>query len=88
LSQATVYNTLQTLAQSGLVQGIGTFGGGAVHYDGNPAPHVNFICKGCQRILDIPDVRLEESTEQAVAQFGYQVHDVRIVYSGLCPRCL
>ena len=87
LSQATVYNTLQVLVTHGLIQEIGEAGDGAVHYDANPAPHVNLICTRCHCVEDYFEIPLEGVLEQVIAGSGYQVQGVRIAYYGLCPHC-
>jgi Fur family peroxide stress response transcriptional regulator len=87
LSQATVYNTLQTLVTHGLIQEIGGTGDGAVHYDANPTPHINLICTCCHRVEDFFDVPVDDVAQQVIARSGYQVHGMRIAYYGLCPRC-
>ena len=87
LSQATVYNTLQALVERGLVQEIGEAGDGAVHYDGNPRPHVNLICTSCHSVDDVFEVSLEGIAEQVASRSGYRVQGMRIAYYGLCPRC-
>jgi Fur family peroxide stress response transcriptional regulator len=87
LSQATVYNTLQTLVTHGLIQEIGEAGDGAMHYDADPTPHVNLICTCCHQVEDFFDVALSGVAEQVVARSGYRVQGMRIVYYGLCPRC-
>jgi Fur family peroxide stress response transcriptional regulator len=87
LSQATVYNTLQTLATHGLIQEVGEVGDGAAHYDADPAPHANVICTRCHCVDDVFDIPLDDITEKVIARSGYQVRSVRIAYYGLCPRC-
>jgi Fur family peroxide stress response transcriptional regulator len=87
LSQATVYNTLQVLAARGLIQEVGEVGDGAVRYDGNPAPHANVVCTGCQDVKDVFDISLDSITEQVRARSGFDIQDLRITYYGLCLRC-
>ncbi len=87
LSQATVYNTLQTLTARGLIQEIGKVGDGAARYDGNPAPHINLVCTRCQCVSDVFDVPLDAITEQVIARSRFKVHGVRFTYYGVCPRC-
>ena len=87
LSQATVYNTLQTLTARGLIQEIGELGDGAVRYDGNPAPHINLVCTRCHCVSDLFDVPLDAIAEQVIARSRFEAHGVRITYYGLCPRC-
>ena len=87
LSQATVYNTLQTLVRHGLIQEIGAAGDGAIHYDANPTPHINLICTHCHCVEDFFGISLDGFAEDVIARSGYQVQGVRIAYYGICPRC-
>ena len=87
LSQATVYNTLQALAENGLILEIGTAGDGTVHYDADLRPHINLICTGCHQIEDIFDASIDGNADDVVARSGFLVHGKRISYYGLCPRC-
>ncbi len=52
LSMATVYNTLQALEKSGMVQEI-NIEPGKRHFDPNPCPHCHFYCRICKRVYDI-----------------------------------
>ena len=87
LSQATVYNTLQTLTAHGLIQEIGEMGDGAIRYDGNPAPHINVVCTCCQCVIDVFDVPLAAVTEQVIARSSFEAHGIRVTCYGVCPRC-
>lgn len=87
LSQATVYNTLQTFVRHSLIHEIGEAGDGAIHYDANPAPHINLICTRCHSVEDFFDVSLDGFAEDVINRSGYQVQGMRIAYYGLCPRC-
>jgi Fur family peroxide stress response transcriptional regulator len=87
LSRATVYNTLQALAQAGLVDELGAAGDGAVHYDANLSPHVNLVCTNCHRIEDFADAPLGTVARRVAEGSGYQLRGARVVYYGLCPRC-
>jgi Fur family peroxide stress response transcriptional regulator len=87
LSQATVYNTLQTLAAYGLIQEIGELGGGAVRYDGNPAPHINLVCTCCHCVTDVFDIPLDDITQQVIRRSGFDAQAIRITYYGLCSHC-
>lgn len=87
LSQATVYNTLQTLVEKGLVHELGDAGDGAIHYDADITPHINLVCTRCHRIDDYFQVPLDVLDEQVAAESGYQVQGARLVFYGLCPQC-
>ena len=87
LSLATVYNTLQTLADNGLIHELGDAGDGAVHYDADPSPHVNLVCTRCHRIEDFPGATLTPVARKVAADSGYELRGARVVYYGLCPKC-
>ena len=87
LSQATVYNTLQALADCGLIQQIGEVGGGAIRYDGNPAPHANLVCTLCHDVQDVVDLLLDDIVQQVVARAGFKAKGVRVTVYGQCARC-
>lgn len=87
LSRATVYNTLQTLVEAGLVFELGTAGDGALHYDADPSPHVNLVCTRCHRIEDFGQAPLGAVARAVATGSGYQLRGARVVYYGLCPRC-
>jgi Fur family peroxide stress response transcriptional regulator len=87
LSRATVYNTLQTLVETGLVQELGRAGDGAIHYDGDSSPHVNLICTRCHRIEDLAGVSLADVARRVAEDSGYRLRGARVAYYGLCPRC-
>jgi len=87
LSRATVYNTLRTLVDAGLVQELGPAGDGAVHYDADLSPHINLICTRCHRIEDLANVSLAEVAQRVMETSGYQLRGARVAYYGLCPRC-
>lgn len=87
LSQATVYNTLQILAERGLILEIGAAGDGAVHYDGDPTPHVNLICTHCHSVQDLFEIPLDSVAENKIGQAGFKIHAVRIAFYGKCRDC-
>ena len=89
ISFATVYNTLDALANAGLS---GTLRlGNAARFDPNTAPHHHAVCVECGDITDIPAETLapEAATvtrlrEQAL---GFDVRSVERIYRGVCARC-
>lgn len=87
LSRATVYNTLQALAAAGMIHELGTAGDGAIHYDADPAPHVNLMCTRCHRVEDFSAAPLGAVARSVAKGSGYAVRGARVVYYGLCPKC-
>lgn len=83
LSKTTVYNVLNLFIKYKLANSIQT--------DNNEKKyeifhdHSHFICNQCQKIYDIPNVKL--SYEQAnLDQFMVEAEDVTL--RGICPDCI
>lgn len=88
LSLATVYNTLETLSQLGVVNVLGKIGDqDAVRFDADMHPHVNLACVRCHQIIDIPSTYVHEMDNEIAASSGYALLGARVVYYGLCPDC-
>jgi Fur family peroxide stress response transcriptional regulator len=54
LSRATVYNTLNTLVEAGVIQEVYTEPGGSARYDANMEQHHHFVDVKTGRVHDIP----------------------------------
>lgn len=87
ITMGTVYNTVNTLANSGFIQPL-PFPSGT-RYDANPTPHANLVCIQCRSITDVPDDQgtLDRLREQVAGQSGFQVISQRVDFYGFCPRC-
>jgi Fur family peroxide stress response transcriptional regulator len=87
LSLATVYNTLEKLVESGIVNALGAAGDSSIHYDADIEPHVNLACISCHRVIDLPSEHVKALDEEIAAGSGYQLLGARVLYYGLCPEC-
>jgi len=87
LSLATVYNTLETLVNLGIINALGSAGDDAVHFDGDLTPHVNLACVSCHRVIDLYSENVGQLENEVAARSGYQILGARVLYYGLCPRC-
>ena len=87
LSLMTVYNTLNTLVDLGVVNALGHAGDGNVHYDGDTSPHINLACVSCHCIVDVPSPRLADLDAEVSSDTGYKLLGARLMYYGLCPKC-
>jgi Fur family peroxide stress response transcriptional regulator len=85
LSLATVYNTLATLADHGLVLEL-DYDGAENRYDTNTRPHINLHCTTCGTIIDVP-VRPPVSLDEILEAEGFETTDCRMEYRGRCARC-
>lgn len=88
ISQATVYNTIDTLEELGLIQRLDIANHDHTHYDLDVHPHVNIVCRHCEYITDVSLDTLTELLDQVSERTGCEIdrHAGVIVY-GVCPAC-
>lgn len=84
LSKTTVYNTLRTLAEAGLVRVI-TIEDNETRYDIKVENHGHFKCESCGTIynfsIDIDSLISEELN-------NFKINDKNVYFKGICPGCL
>ena len=84
LSLGTVYRNLAVLAMSGEITPIYT-GDNKVHYDGDTDPHCHFVCKGCNKIIDVfitPQIPTE-----VLSHKEFEVEEEKTILYGRCREC-
>ena len=86
LSLGTVYRNLSMFKQQGVIASIGTVDG-VERFDYNTAPHVHFICTGCNSVLDMP-MAMPELLSKAADASGGQVDTCQVTFTGLCRNCV
>jgi len=89
MSFATVYNTLDALAASGLCAARSLVPG-ATRFDPNTKPHHHAVCDDCGAVIDIPSEptsRAAAKSAMGVAVTGFVVRAVEQIYRGLCADC-
>ena len=84
ISLATVYRNLSLFKSQGLITSVATVRG-IERFDANTAPHVHFICSGCDAVIDLHQI-------EAPLALGEQCTDCRIdscqlTFTGLCGNC-
>ncbi|MEK6742909.1 MAG: transcriptional repressor [Nitrospirota bacterium] len=84
MSFATVYNTLNTLVQTGAVREL-TIDPDRKRYDPDTSAHHHLICLECKKVADIPgDIPLE--IPRGVAK-DFVILGNHIEFYGLCATC-
>lgn len=84
LSRTTVYNTLNSLAEAGLVEII-NIEDNETRYDINTVSHGHFKCLLCKKIYDFHiDIDSFETRELD----GFEIQDKNVYFKGICPDCL
>lgn len=83
LSRTTVYNSLRTLAEAGIVREL-EIESGIKHYDfARQAPHGHFVCRQCGNIYDMG---IATGLEKTVSP-GFLIESIDVYFKGTCPYC-
>jgi Fur family peroxide stress response transcriptional regulator len=86
ISLDTVYRTLATLSERGLITRV-SFTPGPARYDANPARHHHFVCTRCGLVRDVEDEELDAIRPTAeVTQIG-RPDTVTVQFRGVCREC-
>jgi len=88
VGKATVYRTLDLLAQSGMVSQR-DFGEGFRRYERAPgrAHHEHLICVRCGKVIEFVNERLERMKALIAEEYGFRHHHHRLEIFGTCPEC-
>lgn len=87
LSMATVYRNLTKFRQDGLVQCVATVKG-VDRFDGYTEPHVHFICRHCDSVIDLHEMQIPQAlSTQAADIAGGKVDSCCLSFTGLCRDC-
>ena len=87
ISLATVYRNLSLFKDQGIIASLGTVKG-VERFDGNTDPHVHFICTGCGKVVDLPELTVPEELNTAAAQAsGGRVTSCQLSFTGNCGDC-
>ena len=86
ISLDTVYRTLATLNELGLIQRV-TATSGPARYDANHIPHHHFVCSRCGLIRDIVDDGLDAVPVPPSASALGRVESVEVQLHGVCNDC-
>jgi Fur family ferric uptake transcriptional regulator len=88
VGKATIYRTLDLLAQSGMVHER-DFGEGFRRYERVPGHphHEHLICLRCGTVVEFSNDRLEKMKELIAAEYGFQHRHHRLEIYGVCREC-
>ncbi len=87
ISLATIYKTLGTLKNSGLIQEINVCEN-SYRYDPNNEPHPHIICDNCHAVYDIMQVKCLDGLKKEISQtMDFTVVREQLFFYGICPSC-
>jgi Fe2+ or Zn2+ uptake regulation protein len=87
LTEATVYRTLNFLAEQGLVL-VAHLGRGQLVYEFTEHDHHHLICNQCGDMREIDHLELKDLYKQFLNNTGYQINTIHATFFGFCPECL
>ncbi len=86
MSLATVYKTVKTLSEIGLVQELNV-GEDNFRFDANVSRHPHIICLSCGRVDDIENVDFSFLNKEAEKLSDYKIQDHQLYFYGYCSKC-
>jgi Fur family transcriptional regulator, peroxide stress response regulator len=86
ISFNTVYKTLETFCQLGLIIKINPLHEVA-RYDGNVSPHTHMVCIRCHKVMDLHWQWPEEVPFPDPGTVDFKVESVAVHLFGLCRHC-
>ncbi len=84
---ATVYRTLQRLADAGDVDLLRTEGGEAIYRRCSDTHHHHLVCRDCGATVEVEGPAVERWTKSIAAEHGYSEVSHTLEIFGLCPSC-
>ena len=88
VGRATVFRTLEVLAEVGAVERLDLPSGEHAYVGCDPAHHHHVVCSRCGRSTEIDDAGLRSVVGDVARQTGYRVDTHRLELFGVCPACL
>ncbi len=86
ISLDTVYRTMWTFVDMGLVQILGS-SKERVRFDGNNEPHHHFVCTVCGAAADFTDMKFDALPVPKKVRSMGKVISTHVEFRGLCKKC-
>ena len=87
MSLATVYKTLDTFVQHGLIQQL-NLGEDSYRYDADTTPHSHLQCTSCKCVVDLPFLKeVNDLRDEVRNATGYTLSGEQLFFYGQCPKC-
>ncbi len=87
ISRQSVYDTLNTLTDLGLLRRIQPMGSPARYETRTGDNHHHLICRGCGRVVDIDCAVGERPCLTVSEAHGFDIDEAEVIYWGRCPSC-
>jgi Fur family ferric uptake transcriptional regulator len=84
--RSTIYRTLETLAELGVVEHVHLGHGPAVFHLAHDAHH-HLICRSCGAVVEAPPGLLSAVGRRVREEYGFELDAKHFALSGLCSAC-
>lgn len=88
ISRQSVYDTLHTFVEKGLVRRIQPIGSPALYEDRVGDNHHHLICRECGCVVDVDCAVGFRPCLDAADHNGFEIDEAEVAYWGRCPECL
>jgi Fe2+ or Zn2+ uptake regulation protein len=87
LTRSTVYRTLETLVDVGMIKASQI--GRSLYYEylHDDHSHHHLVCSGCGATVHIHGAEIDASLTRAAAQAGFRVAEIQVLVGGVCRAC-
>lgn len=86
VSRGTVYRTLDTLVELGLIGRV-CHPGSSARYDAKTHRHHHLVCDRCGSMADLDEPSLDDLSIPDVSASGFCVRDYSVQFRGTCRDC-
>jgi Fe2+ or Zn2+ uptake regulation protein len=87
ISRQSVYDTVNTLSDLGLLRRIQPAGSPARYETRTSDNHHHLICRGCGRVEDVDCAVGERPCLTTSDDHGFDIDEAEVIYWGRCPAC-
>jgi Fur family ferric uptake transcriptional regulator len=87
LGLATVYRTLNALAEAGVVDTLSHHPGELCYRWCGDEHHHHLVCSSCHRVVELAECELDPWLDRVSAQHGFVATDHRLEVAGVCAGC-
>ena len=87
ISRQSVYDTLNTLSEFGLLNRIQPMGSPARYETRTGDNHHHLICRDCGRVEDVDCAVGARPCLSASENHGFDIDEAEVIYWGYCPTC-
>jgi Fur family transcriptional regulator, ferric uptake regulator len=86
VAPSTVYRTLEVLERLGQVEHM-HLGHGPAKYHLSERVHVHLMCRGCDRVIELPVSYLDELATRLAGEHGFTLEPRHFALLGRCKDC-